>query len=113
MPNHCSAPQASNRPASVNPSFAARRIERALAVWVKSTTGSPGNSPASQPSAAAHASAAYPLANWNGSSWTTSPSPLPSDTEASIGSAASSPSHVWLFGYDANTGEPLILSNNS
>jgi hypothetical protein len=60
MPNHCSAPQASNRPASVNPSFAARRIERALAVWVKSTTGSPGSSPTSQPSAAAHASAAYP-----------------------------------------------------
>lgn len=59
-PNHCSASQASNRPASVNPNFAARRIERALAVWVKSTTGSPGSSPASQPSAAAHASRAYP-----------------------------------------------------
>jgi hypothetical protein len=60
MPNHCSAPQASNRSTSVNPSFAARRIERALAVWVKSTTGSPGSVSSSQPSAAAHASAAYP-----------------------------------------------------
>ena len=59
-PNHCSAPYASNRSTSVNPSFAARRIERSLAVWVKSTTGSPGSAPANQPSAAAHASAAYP-----------------------------------------------------
>lgn len=33
-PNHCSAPHASNRSSSVNPSFAARRIELALAVWV-------------------------------------------------------------------------------
>jgi hypothetical protein len=60
MPHHCSAPQAWYRSASVNPSCAARRIERELAVWVKSTTGSPGSSLASQPSAAAHASAAYP-----------------------------------------------------
>ena len=60
MPNHCSASQASNRSSSVNPSFAARRIEPTLAVWVESTTGSPGSAPANQPSAAAHASAAYP-----------------------------------------------------
>lgn len=33
-PNHCSASYASNRSSSVNPSFAARRIERTLAVWV-------------------------------------------------------------------------------
>ena len=38
------------------------------------------------------------LANWNGSSWTTSPSPIPADSSVSIGSAVSSPSHVWLFG---------------
>jgi hypothetical protein len=55
------------------------------------------------------------LASWNGSSWTTSASPLPSDTEASIGSAAGSPSHVWLFGtyLSATAGEqPLILSSS-
>lgn len=33
-PSHCSAPYASNRSSSLNPSFAASRIERALAVWV-------------------------------------------------------------------------------
>ena len=60
MPSHCSAPQASNRSTSVNPSFAASRIEPAFAVWVASTTGSPGSSPANQPRAAVHASAAYP-----------------------------------------------------
>ena len=60
MPNHCSAPQAWYRSTSVKPNFAARRIERALAVWVLSTTGSPGSASSSQPSAAAHASAAYP-----------------------------------------------------
>ena len=60
MPSHCSAPHASNRSSSVNPSFAARRIERTLAVWVASITGSPGSASANQPSAAAHASAAYP-----------------------------------------------------
>jgi hypothetical protein len=42
----------------MNPSFAARRIERTLAVWVKSATGSPGSSSANQLSTAAHASAA-------------------------------------------------------
>ena len=42
-PSHCSASQAWNRSTSVNPSFAARRIERSLAVWVESTTGSPGS----------------------------------------------------------------------
>lgn len=59
-PNHCSAPYSSNRSTSVNPSFAARRNERSLAVWVQSTTGSPGSAPTNQPSAAAHPSAAYP-----------------------------------------------------
>ncbi len=52
------------------------------------------------------------LANWNGSSWTTSPSPIPADSSVSIGSAASSPSHVWLFGTDDTTGEPMILSHS-
>src|SRR6266545_2849611 len=59
-PSHCSASQAWNRSTSVNPSFAARRIEPTLAVWVASTTGSPGRRPSNQPSAAAHASVAYP-----------------------------------------------------
>lgn len=45
MPSHCSAPHASNRSTSVNPSSAARRIEPTLAVWVASTTGSPGSAP--------------------------------------------------------------------
>src|SRR6266545_481920 len=58
-PSHCSASQAWNRSTSVNPSFAARRIEPTLAVWVASTTGSPGRRPSNQPSAAAHASVAY------------------------------------------------------
>ncbi len=44
----------------MNPSFAARRIEPTLAVWVVSTTGSPGRTASNQSSAAAHASAAYP-----------------------------------------------------
>jgi hypothetical protein len=44
----------------VNPSLAARRIERSLAIWVVRTTGSPGSAPANQSSDAAHASAAYP-----------------------------------------------------
>jgi hypothetical protein len=56
--------------------------------------------------------AAVLLANWNGSSWTTSPSPIPADTSVSIGSAASSPSHVWLFGYDGAIGGPMILSHS-
>jgi hypothetical protein len=56
--------------------------------------------------------AAVLLAHWNGSSWTTSPSPIPADTSVSIGSAASSPSHVWLFGYDGATGGPMILSHS-
>ena len=57
--------------------------------------------------------AAVLLANWNGSSWTTSPSPIPADSSVSIGSAASSPSHVWLFGTNYNAGnEPLILSHS-
>ena len=59
-PSHCSASQAWNRSTSVNPSFAATRIEPTLAVWVVSTTGSPGRTPSNQSSAAAHASAAYP-----------------------------------------------------
>jgi len=53
------------------------------------------------------------LGNFNGSSWTASPSPLPSNTLVSIGSAASSPSHVWLFGTNYNAGnQPLILSHS-
>jgi hypothetical protein len=52
------------------------------------------------------------IANWSGSSWTTSPSPLPSGSEFTISSAASSPSHVWAFGFDDSTGESLILSNS-
>jgi hypothetical protein len=70
-------------------------------VWVFSNTGSP--------------SVPLLLANWNGSSWTTSASPLPADTEASIGSATSSPSHVWLFGtyLSASAGDqPMILSHS-
>ena len=68
-------------------------------LWVFSNTGSPG--------------VPLLLANWNGSSWTTSPSPLPSNTLVSVGSAASSPSHVWLFGTNYNAGnEPLILSHS-
>ncbi len=57
-PNHCSAPHASYRPTSVKPSFAARRIERVLAVWVQRTTGLPGSAAANQASTAPHASAA-------------------------------------------------------
>jgi len=57
-PSHCSASQAWNRCASVNHSFAARRIEATLAVWVWSTTGSPGRAPSNQSSAGAQASAA-------------------------------------------------------
>ncbi len=49
------------------------------------------------------------LANWNGSSWTTSTSPIPADSSVQIGSAASSPSYTWLFGTDNTTGEPMIL----
>ncbi len=60
MPSHCSASHASNRSTSVNPSLTASRIEPALALWVVSTTGSPGSVSSSQPSAAVHASAAYP-----------------------------------------------------
>jgi hypothetical protein len=56
--------------------------------------------------------AAVLLAHWNGSSWTTSPSPIPADTSVSIGSAASSPSHVWLFGYNGAIGGPMILSHS-
>jgi hypothetical protein len=41
-----------------------------------------------------------------------SPSPIPADSSVSIGSAASSPSHVWLFGTDDTTGEPMILSHS-
>jgi hypothetical protein len=68
-------------------------------IWVFSNTGSP--------------SVPLLLGNWNGSSWTTSPSPLPADSDVSIGSAASSPSHVWLFGTGPNSDNPLILSNDS
>jgi hypothetical protein len=68
-------------------------------LWVFSNTGSPG--------------VPLLLANWNGSSWKTSPSPLPSGTEVlEDGSAATSPSHVWLFGtyLSSSTGyQPLIL----
>jgi hypothetical protein len=35
------------------------------------------------------------IANWNGSSWTTSPSPLPPGTEFTFSSAVNSPGHVW------------------
>jgi hypothetical protein len=66
-PNHCSAPYSSNRATSTNPSFAARRIERVLAVWVVRTAVSPGNASANQPSAAVHASAAYPCPHAVGS----------------------------------------------
>jgi hypothetical protein len=59
-PDHCSAPYAAKRSSSMNPSFAATRIERSLAVWVRSTTGSPGSATANQSSAAAQASTAYP-----------------------------------------------------
>jgi hypothetical protein len=31
------------------------------------------------------------------------------DTSVLIGSAASSPSYTWLFGFDGSTGEPMIL----
>jgi hypothetical protein len=55
-----------DRSTSMNPSFAARRIERTLAVWVASTTVSPGSAPANQSSAAAHASAAYPRPHASG-----------------------------------------------
>jgi hypothetical protein len=51
-PNHCSAPYSSHRSTSVNPSFAARRTGRSLAVWVQSTTGSLGSTAANQSSAA-------------------------------------------------------------
>jgi hypothetical protein len=54
------------------------------------------------------------IANWNGSSWTTSTDPLASGTVVTIGSAASSPGHVWLFGARlTSTGyQPLILSHS-
>lgn len=38
-PSHCSAPYLSYRSTSENPSFAATRTARELAVWVRSTTG--------------------------------------------------------------------------
>jgi hypothetical protein len=69
-------------------------------VWVFSNTGTPDGAPL--------------LANWNGSSWTTSADPLPADTEFSIGQASSSPGYAWLFGtyLNATTGfQPLILQN--
>lgn len=37
--------------------------------------------------------------------------PLPSGSLETIGSAASSPSHVWLFGNDSSIG-PFILSHS-
>jgi hypothetical protein len=55
------------------------------------------------------------IATWNGSSWTTTPLPLPSGTnpaEVSIGSAADSPGHSWLFGENGSTGAPLILEDS-
>ena len=68
-------------------------------IWVFSNTGSPQRP--------------LLLGNWNGSSWTTSPSPLPPNTLVQIGSAASSPNHVWLFGTNYNAGnQPLILSHS-
>jgi len=65
-------------------------------VWVFSYTGTP--------------ELPITLANWNGSSWTTYTSPVPTDSSVALGSAASSPSHVWLFGEDATAGQALILS---
>jgi hypothetical protein len=68
-------------------------------IWVFSNTGSP-NRP-------------LLLANWNGSSWTTSPSPLPPNTLVKIGSAANSPGHVWLFGTNISANyQPLILRHS-
>lgn len=55
---------------------------------------------------------AYQGAVHGGDLRTTTPSPIPADSSVQIGSAASSPSHVWLFGTDNTTGEPLILSHS-
>jgi hypothetical protein len=65
-------------------------------VWVFSYTGTP--------------QIPITLANWNGSSWTTYPSPVPTFSSVALSSATSSPSHVWLFGEDATAGQALILS---
>jgi len=68
-------------------------------VWVFSNTGSPQRP--------------LLLAHFNGSLWRTSPSPLPPNTLAQIGSAAISHSHAWLFGTNFNAGnQPLILSHS-
>lgn len=56
--------------------------------------------------------AAVLLSNWNGSSWTDSPSPIPADTSVQVGSAASSPGHTWMFGTNSTSGEPVILSHS-
>jgi hypothetical protein len=51
------------------------------------------------------------LANWNGSSWTTYPSPIPGSLVqlTDLTSAAISPSYVWVFGYSTYLTEPMIL----
>ena len=53
--------------------------------------------------------------HWNGTAWSVVAGPnegILNDSSVSIGSAASSPSHVWLFGTDDTTGEPMILSHS-
>src|SRR6478752_5572421 len=54
-PNHCSAPNSSNRATSAKPSLSARRSELTLAVWVQSTSGSPGSAASDQARTAAQA----------------------------------------------------------
>jgi hypothetical protein len=73
--------------------------QSATDVWVFSYTGTP--------------QAPILLAQWNGSSWTTDPSPVPAGSEVVLGSAASSPSHVWLFGSDYTSGQALILNDST
>jgi hypothetical protein len=88
-------------PVKLPDNFSSRRLNAITArsdsdLWVFSYTGSP--------------SVPLLLAHFNGTSWTTSPSPLPANTLVQIGSAASSPRHVWLFGTNYNAGnQPLIL----
>ena len=53
-PNHCAEAHSSNRPTSVNPSVTPKRIERSLAAWVQTTTGSPESASADPSRAPLH-----------------------------------------------------------
>jgi hypothetical protein len=64
-PNHCSAPYSSNRSASVNPSFAARRIARSWAIWVATLVRpSAFAAPARRALAGGHPATQVPSTSW-------------------------------------------------